>query len=51
MNIDKWKKKLINTLKNYLEENFEEKEFVFEVMYLFADAADVISHNEQRKSR
>jgi len=48
-NIDKWEKKFINTLGNYLEENFDEKEFVYEAMYLFANAADGISHDEQRK--
>lgn len=48
-NIDKWEKKFLNTLKNYLEERPDEKEFVFEAMYLFANAADGISHDEQRK--
>jgi len=48
-NIDKWEKKFLNTLRNYLEEHSDEKEFVFEAMYLFANAADGISHDEQRK--
>ena len=47
-NIDKWKKKFLNTLKSYLEEHPDEKEFVFEAMYLFANAADGIAHEEQR---
>ncbi len=47
-NIDRWEKKFINTLSNYLEEHAEDKEFVFEAMYLFANAADGISHEEQR---
>ena len=48
-NIDKWEKKFLNTLKNYLDDNSDEKEFVYEAMYLFANAADGISHDEQRK--
>ena len=40
--------KFINTLSNYLEEHTDDKEFVFEAMYLFANAADGISHEEQR---
>ena len=47
-NIDRWEKKFINTLSNYLEEHTDDKEFVFEAMYLFANAADGISHEEQR---
>jgi len=47
-NIDKWEKKFLNTLKFYLKENADEKEFVYESMYLFANAADGISHEEQR---
>lgn len=47
-NIDKWEKKFLNTLKSYLEEHEDEKEFVQEAMYLFANAADGISHEEQR---
>lgn len=47
-NIDKWEKKFINTLKSYLETNPDDKEFVYEAMYLFANAADGISHEEQR---
>lgn len=47
-NIDKWEKKFLNTLKSYLDEHPGEKEFVYEAMYLFANAADGISHDEQR---
>ena len=47
-NFDKWEKKFINTLKNYLEERNDEKEFVYEAMYLFANAADGISKEEQK---
>lgn len=47
-NIDKWEKKFLNTLRNYLDEHQSEKEFVQEAMYLFANAADGIAHEEQR---
>lgn len=47
-NIDKWEKKFLNTLRNFLEEHPGDKEFVQEAMYLFANAADGISHEEQR---
>lgn len=47
-NIDRWEKKFINTLSSFLEENTGDKEFVYEAMYLFANAADGISHEEQR---
>ncbi|NQZ74871.1 MAG: TerB family tellurite resistance protein [Ekhidna sp.] len=47
-NIDKWEKKFLNTLKSYLEEHSDDKEFVYEAMYLFANAADGISADEQR---
>ncbi len=47
-NIDKWEKKFLNTLRNYLEQHNDEKEFVQEAMYLFANAADGIAHEEQR---
>ena len=42
-NIDRWKKKFLNALKNRLEEHTDDKEFVMEAMYLFANAADGIS--------
>lgn len=47
-NIDKWEKKFLNTLKTYLEEHADDREFVYEAMYLFANAADGIAHEEQR---
>lgn len=47
-NIDRWEKKFINTLNNYLEEHSDEKEFVYEAMYLFANASEGIAHEEQR---
>lgn len=47
-NIDKWERKFLNTLRTYLEEHRDEKEFVSEAMYLFANAADGIAHEEQK---
>lgn len=46
-NIDRWKKKFLNALKSRLENSPEDKEFVMEAMYLFANAADGISDEEQ----
>ncbi|MBV6646647.1 MAG: hypothetical protein KI790_14415 [Cyclobacteriaceae bacterium] len=47
-NIERWKKKFLNALKNKLEGNKDDKEFVLESMYLFANAADGISDIEQQ---
>ncbi|MEM9337514.1 MAG: hypothetical protein AAGA66_02215 [Bacteroidota bacterium] len=47
-NIDKWELKFLNTLKSYLNDHTDEKEFVSEAMYLFANAADGIDHEEQK---
>ncbi len=46
-NIDRWRKKFLNALKNHLESNTDDKEFVMEAMYLFANAADGISMEEE----
>ena len=46
-NIEKWQKKFLNALKNHIGENREDKEFILESMYLFANAADGISEVEQ----
>jgi outer membrane protein OmpA-like peptidoglycan-associated protein len=46
-NIDRWQKKFLNALKSQLEYNQADKEFVLESMYLFANAADGISQEEQ----
>ncbi len=48
-NIIKWEKKFLNTLKHYLEEYPDDREFVQESMYLFANSADGISQKEQEK--
>ncbi len=46
-NIDRWKKKFLNALKSHLDNSTDDKEFVLEAMYLFANAADGISDVEQ----
>ena len=46
-NIDRWKKKFLNALKSRLDDHRDDKEFVMEAMYLFANAADGISDIEQ----
>ncbi|MEM9328483.1 MAG: hypothetical protein AAGA85_22635 [Bacteroidota bacterium] len=46
-NIDRWKKKFLNALKSHLDDHRDEKDFVMESMYLFANAADGISDVEQ----
>ncbi len=46
-NIEKWQKKFLNALKNHIGSNREDKEFILESMYLFANAADGISEVEQ----
>lgn len=48
-NIEKWQKKFLNALKNHIEGSKEDKEFVLEAMYLFANIADGISSEEQEK--
>lgn len=46
-NIEKWQKKFLNALKNHIQDSRNDKEFVLETMYLFANAADGISEIEQ----
>ncbi len=46
-NVDKWRKKFLNALKDQLSKNGIDKEFVLESMYLFANSADGISEIEQ----
>jgi tellurite resistance protein len=45
-NLDKWEEPFLNALKEYFEENESSKEFVLETMYLFANASDGISDEE-----
>ena len=47
-NVDRWQKKFLNALKGYIEDNRDDKEFILESMYLFANAADGISMEEQQ---
>ena len=46
-NFERWKMKFLNTLKSYLNKHTEEKEFVLETMYLFANASEGISDVEK----
>ena len=46
-NFERWKMKFLNTLKSYLDKHKEEKEFVLETMYLFANASEGISDVEK----
>lgn len=48
-NIEKWQKKFLNALTDSIKDNQSDKEFVLECMYLFANAADGISDEEQAK--
>ena len=47
-NVDRWNKKFLNALKSYIDESRDEKEFILETMYLFANAAEGISMEEQQ---
>lgn len=46
-NSERWKKKYINALNDYLKEDPTAKDLVLESMYLFANATDGISKSEQ----
>lgn len=45
--IDKWSKKFLNALRDSIKDDESDKEFVSETMYLFANAANGISQEEQ----
>jgi hypothetical protein len=47
-NVERWNKKFLNALKGYIDESRDDKEFILETMYLFANAADGISMEEQQ---
>ncbi len=46
-NTERWRSKFLNALSNIVNENNQSKEFVLETMYLFANASDGISVEEQ----
>lgn len=48
-NIPLWEKKFLRALGRYLKEHIEEKEFVYESMYLLANTSEGISKEEQEK--
>lgn len=43
---EKWEEKILTALKEYFTENEQSKDFVMETMYLFAQASDGISEEE-----
>jgi len=47
-NVERWQKKFLSALKGYIEDSRDDKEFIMESMYLFANAADGISMEEQQ---
>jgi len=47
--IDKWSKKFLNALKDSIKDDKDDKEFVLETMYLFANIAGGISSEEQHE--
>lgn len=47
-NVERWQKKFLSALKGYIEDSRSDKEFILESMYLFANAADGISMEEQQ---
>ncbi|MEQ9425518.1 MAG: hypothetical protein RJQ09_13930 [Cyclobacteriaceae bacterium] len=46
-NTERWKSKFLNALTDYIRQDEGNKEFVLEAMYLFANASDGISPEEQ----
>jgi len=47
-NVERWNKKFLNALKGHIEHSRDDKEFILETMYLFANAAEGISMEEQQ---
>jgi len=47
-NTERWKSKFLNALSDYVKENDQNKEFILEAMYLFANASEGISVEEQQ---
>jgi len=47
-NVERWQKKFLSALRGYIEDSRDDKEFIMESMYLFANAADGISMEEQQ---
>ncbi len=47
-NVERWNKKFLNALKGHIADSRDDKEFIMESMYLFANAADGISLEEQQ---
>ena len=47
-NLDQWQEEFLIALKDYFNENDSSKEFVMETMYLFANASEGISAEENQ---
>lgn len=47
-NRERWEKKFLETLKSYFDKNHSSKEFVLETMFLFANASNGISIEEDK---
>ncbi len=47
-NVERWQKKFLSALRGFIEDSRDDKEFILESMYLFANAADGISMEEQQ---
>lgn len=47
-NRGRWERKFLDTLKGYFEKNHSSKEFVLETMFLFANASNGISIEEDK---
>jgi hypothetical protein len=48
-NLPDWEPKFIDTLKSYLETHEDAKEDIVDILYLFADASDGVSDDEEQK--
>ena len=47
-NVERWQKRFLNAIKGFIEDSQSDKEFILESMYLFANAANGISMEEQQ---
>ena len=48
-NLSVWEPKFIQTLKSYLQTHEDAKEDIVDILYLFADASDGVSKEEEQK--
>lgn len=45
--LDQWKNPFLDTLRDYLEANEDEKDDILDILHLFADASDGVSDEEE----